>query len=38
MKPIERLTFDAATLMAEHPPRMRHPNKQAVLEIACPPG
>ena len=38
MKPIERLTFEAAALMAEHPPRMRHPNKQAVLDIACPPG
>lgn len=34
--PTERLTFDAARLMAEHPPKLRHPNKQAVFEIAYP--
>ena len=36
--PTTRLTFDAATLMREHPPQFRHRNKQAVFEIACPPG
>src|SRR4051812_32899056 len=34
--PIVHLTFDAAKLMAEHPPRLRNPNKQVVFEIACP--
>ncbi len=34
--PIERLTFDAATLMAEHPPVLRHTNKLVVFNIACP--
>jgi hypothetical protein len=38
VEPLDRATFDAAELMAAHPPRLRHPNKQAVFEIACPPG
>jgi hypothetical protein len=37
-EPLERLTFDAATLMREHPPKFRHRNKTAVYDIACPPG
>lgn len=37
-EPLERTTFDAATLMAEHPPRWQHPNKEAVFRLACPPG
>lgn len=36
--PLERRLFEARRLMAEHPPRWRHRNKQAVFEIACPPG
>jgi hypothetical protein len=36
--PIERLDFDAAALIAEHPPIWRDPNKRVVYEIACPPG
>jgi len=36
--PIERLDFDAAALMREHPPVWRDPNKRVVYEIACPPG
>jgi hypothetical protein len=36
--PTARLTFDAAELWATHPPRFRHPNKQAVLDVAAPPG
>jgi len=36
--PIERLDFDAAALIAEHPPVWRDPNKRVVYEIACPPG
>ncbi len=36
--PLDRRTFDAATLMREHPPRWTHPNKRAVFEVAAPPG
>jgi hypothetical protein len=36
--PIERLDFDAAELINEHPPAWRNSNKQVVYEIACPPG
>ena len=36
-EPLERLEFDAQTLMVEHPPVWRHPNKQAVFDIACRP-
>jgi hypothetical protein len=36
--PIVRFTFDAATLVAEHPPRITHPNKKIVYQIACPVG
>lgn len=32
---IERLAFDTARLMAEHPPVWRHPNKQVVFDVAC---
>ena len=38
MTPIERLDFDAAELMKEHPPAWRNSNKQVVYGIACPPG
>lgn len=34
-EPLERMTFDVATLMAEHPPLIHHPNKRVVFEIAC---
>lgn len=37
-QPMFRWSCDAARLMAEHPPRVRHPNKQAVLRLACPQG
>jgi len=37
-EPLERELFEAARLMAEHPPVWRHPNKQAVAAISCPPG
>lgn len=36
--PIERLTFNAADLMAEHPPVLRHTNKLVVYNIGCPEG
>ncbi|MGC4118781.1 MAG: hypothetical protein QM765_30315 [Myxococcales bacterium] len=38
--PIElfRKTFQAESLMREHPPRLRHPNKQLVFDLACPAG
>lgn len=37
-EPLERLTFDAATLMAEHPPMWRHTNKLVVFTVGCPEG
>ncbi len=37
-EPIERILFDEDRLMSEHPPILRHRNKQAVFEVACPPG
>ena len=36
--PLDRHVFDAAALMADHPPRLHNANKQVVLDIACPPG
>lgn len=36
--PLDRRTFDAATLMRDHPPRWTHPNKRVLFEVACPPG
>lgn len=35
-EPIERFDLDAATLVAEHPPVLRHTNKLAVYAIAVP--
>ncbi|MFB3787554.1 MAG: hypothetical protein ACE15F_14420 [bacterium] len=32
-EPLERFQFEAARLMEEHPPRWRHPNKQAVFDV-----
>lgn len=37
-EPIERITFDTAKLLAEHPPVLRHTNKLVVFNIACPDG
>lgn len=37
-EPIERLTLEAATLVAGHPPVLRHTNKLAVHAIAVPEG
>src|SRR5665213_41310 len=37
-RPLERLSFAAMRLMAEHPPVWRHPNKRIVFEISCPTG
>jgi hypothetical protein len=36
--PLYRLTFDAAELLRDHPPRLRHPHKRALLELAYPGG
>jgi hypothetical protein len=33
-----RRTYDPAALLAAHPPRLRHPHKRLVFELACPPG
>ena len=35
---IERYVLQAQSLMAEHPPVWRNPNKRVVYETACPPG
>lgn len=32
MQPLNRISFDAAKLIVQHPPRWRHPNKQAVYD------
>lgn len=37
-EPLERDVFQTERLMADHPPIWRHPNKQVVFEISCPPG
>lgn len=37
-EPLYRRTFDAATLLQEHPPQFRHPHKAALFEIAYPDG
>lgn len=36
--PLGRATLEAAALVAKHPPRLKHANKRAVYEKACPPG
>lgn len=37
-QPLDRRSFDAALLMDSHPPVWRHPNKEVVAAISCPPG
>ncbi len=37
-EPLQRRTYEAAALVRQHPPALRHPNKQALFAIACPPG
>lgn len=37
-EPLERLTFDAADLVREHPPVLRHTNKLVVMSVACAEG
>ena len=36
--PLYRLSWDAAELMRNHPPRFRHPHKSLLYEVACPAG
>ena len=38
IEPLERRTYDAARLLAEHPPVLRSQNKQVIFNEACPPG
>lgn len=38
IEPLERLNFDTATLVREHPPVLRHTNKLVVYTVACPEG
>jgi len=33
-----RRTYDPASLLREHPPKLSHPHKKRVFELACPPG
>ncbi len=37
-EPLFRVSFDAARLLRDHPPKLRHANKTAVFELAYPPG
>jgi hypothetical protein len=37
-EPLFRLSFDAARLLRDHPPKLRHVNKTALFELAYPPG
>jgi len=37
-EPLQRRAYEAAALVRQHPPALRHPNKQALFAIACPPG
>ena len=36
--PLQRDTFDAHRLMAEHPPVLHNPNKKIVFDVACQAG
>lgn len=36
-EPLDRRAFDAAHLIAAHPPVWQHPNKEIVAAISCPP-
>lgn len=35
--PLYHRTFDAASLLRDHPPQLRHPHKRALFELADPP-
>ena len=37
-EPQFRVSFDAARLLLDHPPKLRHANKTALFELAYPPG
>lgn len=37
-EPLQRRTYEAAALVRQHPAVLRHPNKQLLYAIACPPG
>ncbi len=37
-RPLYRREYEAAALMASHPPRWSHPHKRLVAELSCPPG
>jgi hypothetical protein len=37
-EPLQRRTYQVAELMRQHPPVLRHENKQLVFAIACPAG
>jgi len=37
LKPLSRRVFQAHTLMEQHPPKWRDPNKKTVFNLACPP-
>lgn len=38
VEPLERIQYDAAALVRDHPPRIDDPNKRVVFEVACPGG
>jgi len=35
---LNHLAIDAGRLMRDHPPRLHHPHKRLVFDVACPPG
>ena len=37
-EPLFRVSLDAARLLCDHPPKLRHANKTVLLELAYPPG
>jgi hypothetical protein len=36
--PMMRREYDPAALLAAHPPKLKHPHKRLVFDLACPPG
>jgi hypothetical protein len=37
-EPLYRISFEAASLLAKHRPKLHHANKVVLLELAYPPG
>jgi hypothetical protein len=37
-EPTLRREYDPVSLLSAHPPKLRHPHKRLVFELACPPS